>query len=110
VNSNFAFGVNGNNTYLANSGTFAYGPNNILGTNPGFTNATVPGAPNCQNTSNVPSCMATLVGNFTATATTALGYGYLAPSATSSPDPLFPQWLCSVKLPAGLVTLGCANP
>ena len=110
VNSNFAFGVNGNNTYLANSGTFAYGANNILGTNPSFTNATVPGAPNCQNTSNVPSCMATFVSNFTATATTALGYGYLAPSSTSSPDPLFPQWLCTVKLPPGLVTLGCTNP
>ncbi len=110
VNSNFAFGYNGNNTYLANSGAFAYGSNNILGTNPNFTNATAPGAPNCQNTSNVPACMATLVSNFTATATTALGYGYLAPSATSSPDPLFPQWLCSVKLPAGLVTLGCTSP
>jgi hypothetical protein len=110
VNSNFAFGFNGNNTYLANSGTFAYGANNILGTSPAFSNATVPTAPNCQNTSSVSACMATLVSDFASTATAALGYGYQAPSAVSSPDPLFPQWLCSVKLPAGLVTLGCAQP
>jgi hypothetical protein len=108
VDSNFAFGLNGNNTYLANSGAFAYGSNNILGTNPNFANATVPGAPNCQNTSNVPNCMAALVSNFVPSATGAQGFGYQAPGSTSSPDPLFPQWLCSVKLPAGLVTLGCA--
>jgi hypothetical protein len=109
VNSNFAFGFNGNNTYLANSGTFAYGANNILGTSPAFSNATVPAAPNCPNTSNVPACMATLVSDFASTATGALGFGYQAPSAVPSPDPLFPQWLCTVKLPAGLVTLGCTQ-
>ena len=107
VNSNFAFGLNGNNTYLSNSGSFAYGSGNILGTNPNFSNATAPAPPNCQNASNVPACMAGLVSDFAATATGALGYGYQAPSSTSSPDPLFPQWLCTVKLPAGLVTLGC---
>jgi hypothetical protein len=110
VDSNFAFGLNGNNTYLANSGAFAYGSNNILGTNPNFANATVPGAPSCQNTSNVPNCMAALVSNFVPTATGAQAFGYQAPGSTASPDPLFPQWLCSVKLPAGLVTLGCTNP
>jgi Chitobiase/beta-hexosaminidase C-terminal domain len=110
VNSNFAFGYNGNNTYLANSGTFAYGPNNILGMNPNFSNATVPAAPNCQNTSNVPSCMAALVNDFASTAAAATGFGYQAPSSASSPDPLFPQWLCNVNLPPGLVTLGCAKP
>jgi hypothetical protein len=108
VNSNFAFGFNGNNTYVANSGAFAYGSNNILGVSPNFTNATAPGAPNCQNTSNVPACMATLVNDFAPTATSAQGFGHLAPTA-SSPDPLFPQWLCSVNLPAGLVTLGCTQ-
>jgi hypothetical protein len=110
VNSNFAFGSNGNNTYAANSGTFAYGANNILGTSPGFSNATVPAAPTCQNTSNVPNCMASLVNDFVPTAAAALGFGYQTPSAVSSPDPLFPQWLCIVKLPPGLVTLGCAEP
>jgi hypothetical protein len=110
VNSNFAFGYNGNNTYAANSGTFAYGANNILGTSPGFSNATVPAAPTCQNTSNVPNCMASLVNDFVPTAAAALGFGYQTPSAVSSPDPLFPQWLCIVKLPPGLVTLGCAEP
>jgi hypothetical protein len=109
VNSNFAFGFNGNNTYVANSGTFAFGADNLLGTSPAFSNATAPAAPNCQNASNVPNCMATLISDFTATAPSALGYGYQAPSAVSLPDPLFPQWLCTVKLPAGLVTLGCTQ-
>ena len=110
VDSNFAFGLNGNNTFLSNSGSFAYGSKNIFGVNPNFSNPTVPAAPNCQNASNVPSCMAPLVNDFAPTAASAKGFGYQAPSSTSSPDALFPQWLCTVNLPSGLVTLGCANP
>jgi hypothetical protein len=110
VDSNFAFGYNGNNTYLSNSGTFAYGSKNLLGTNPGFSNPVVPAAPNCQNASNVANCMAALITDFAPTAVTAKGLGYQMPSSASAPDPLFPQWLCSVNLPSGLVTLGCTQP
>jgi hypothetical protein len=107
VDSNFAFGYNGNNDYVANSGTFAYGSKNVFGTNPAFTNATVPGAPSCQSASNVPSCMASVIANFVPTASSAKGFGYQTPSSTPASDPLFPPWLCTVKLPAGLVTSGC---
>jgi hypothetical protein len=110
VDSNFAFGSNGNNAYLANSGAFAYGSKNLLGTNPAFANPVVPAAPNCQTASNVTNCMAPVIADFVPTAAAAKGFGYQAPSSTSTPDTLFPQWLCSANLPSGLVTLGCKQP
>jgi hypothetical protein len=110
VDNNFAFGFNGNNVYLANSGAFAYGSKNVLGTNPGFANPVAPAAPNCQTASNVTSCMATVIADFAPAAVSAKGFGYQMPSSTSTPDPLFPQWLCTANLPSGLVTLGCTQP
>jgi hypothetical protein len=110
VDSNFAFGYSGNNTFVSGSGTFAFGSKNILGTNPAFSNPTAPGAPNCQSTSNVANCMATVISDFVPTAASAKGFGYQTPSSTPTADPLFPQWLCNVNLPPGLVTLGCAKP
>lgn len=109
VDSNFAYGLNNNNVYLSNSGTFAYGSKNVFDVNPAFTNATVPGAPNCQGTSSVPACMASFIAGFTPTAASAAGFGYQKPSSTPAADPLFPQWLCTAKLPAGLVTSGCTQ-
>ena len=110
VDSNFAFGYSGNNTFLSGSGNFAYGSKNILGTNPDFSNPTIPGAPTCQSASNVANCMASLITDFVPTAASAKGFGYQAPSTTPSTDPLFPQWLCNVNLPPGLVTLACTKP
>ena len=91
----------------------AYGPNNacpgngLTVLNPAFANPVDPPAPSCGSASSVPNCMATVISNFTPTAGGAAGYGYQIPSATRSFDPLFPQWLCNVNLPAGLVTMGC---
>ena len=109
VDSNFAYGLNNNNVYLSNSGTFAYGSKNVFDISPAFANATVPGAPSCQGTSNVPACMASFIADFAPTAAAAKGFGYQTPSATPAADPLFPQWLCTAKLPAGLVTSGCTQ-
>ena len=39
----------------------------------------------------------------------ASAYGYQVPSTDTVSDPLFPQWLCNVNLPSGLVTMGCAS-
>ena len=107
VDSNFAYAVNGQNAEVY-SGSFTYGVNS-LGVSPDFTNPVVPGAPSCSGTTSVPNCMASVVANFTPKTASAVGYGYQIPSATPTYDPLFPQWLCSVKLPAGLVTMGCTN-
>ena len=52
--------------------------------------------------------MATMVANFTPGGG-ASSYGYQIPSTTSITDPLYPAWLCSVSLPAGLVTPGCGG-
>ena len=86
---------------------FTYGPNNLFGTNPSFANAVAPGAPSCGSASSVPNCMATVIANFVPTAAAAKSYGYQAVSTVSRYDPLYPQWLCTVTLPTGLVTPGC---
>jgi hypothetical protein len=53
--------------------------------------------------------MTTVIANFTPTAAGAGAYGYQIPSSASVYDPLFPQWLCNVNLPSGLVTMGCVT-
>jgi hypothetical protein len=107
IDGNFIYAVNGENEENY-SGSFTYGVNS-LGVNPNFTNPVVPGAPSCGSASSVPSCMAYVVADFKPKTASAVGYGYQVPSSTPAYDPLFPQWLCTVNLPAGLVTMGCTN-
>jgi hypothetical protein len=107
VYNNVGWSATGTYDGLASSGAFSYGPNNLFETNPSFVNATAPGAPSCGSASSVPNCMATVITNFTPTNAAAKPYGYQIPSTKQTYDPLFPQWLCNVNLPAGLVTMGC---
>lgn len=107
IDSNFAYAVNGQNAE-GYGGGFTYGVN-TLGVNPNWTNPFIPGAPNCGSESSVPNCMASVVAGLTPKTASAVSFGYQIPSATPAYDPLFPQWLCSVALPAGLVTKGCQN-
>ena len=88
--------------------TIVCGPNNTF-SNPNFAKPTTPGAPKCAGFASVPACMATVIANFKPQAKSASGYGYQAPSSAKTYDPLFPQWLCNVNLPAGLVTMGCLS-
>jgi len=106
ISGNFAFGYNGNNTFAYDSGSFSFGAN-VLGTNPAFKGASVPGAPSCSRASSVPNCMASVIANFTPTVSSSSSYGYQIPSATNASDALFPQWLCNTNLPQGLVNLAC---
>lgn len=105
ISGNWAYAVNGQNAEVY-GGTFTYGTN-TLGTSPGFTSAAVPGAPSCGSYSSVPACMASVVANFVPTAIGSTSYGYQTPGA-SVYDPLFPQWLCNVTIPSGLITMGCS--
>jgi hypothetical protein len=107
VHQNYGYDAFGNNDGSSNSPGFSYDPSNLFGPNPSFTNATVPGAPSCGSFASVPACMATVIANFTPTTAAAKAYGYQVPVTTSIYDNLFPQWLCNVNLPAGLVTMGC---
>lgn len=109
MESNFAYGYNGNNTFLYASGSFSYASSNTFNTNPSFKNPTAPAAPNCGSYPNAPACMATVIANFRPTNAAAQTYGYQTPLTTPVADPLFPQWLCNVNLPSGLVTMGCQN-
>lgn len=103
---NWLYSAAGNNMFSSSNGSFAFGTQTV-GTNPAFPSTTIPGAPSCSGSANVPGCMATMIANFTPTATGAQSYGYQPPSSTSISDPLFPQWICKVNLPPGLVTMGC---
>ena len=96
---------------VGNNGSSGYtvGPGNVTGTAPSFANATEPGAPSCSGQATTTACMATVIANFTPTNAAAKAYGYQIPSSTNSYDPLFPQWLCNVGLPSGLVTMGCVT-
>ncbi len=101
-----AFGTND----MADASTgFSYGPNDTFGVDPGFSNPVVPGAPNCAGATSVPNCMASVVADFTPKTAGAAGYGYQIPASAPVLDPFFPQWLCGVNLPSGLVTMGCLS-
>jgi hypothetical protein len=108
IYGNWAYSPGGNNGGIGGGSTgFAFGTGNVFGTNPTLANPSIPGAPNCSAASSVTNCMATTIANFLPTNSAAAAYGYQVPSSTPAYDPLFPQWLCNVTLPNGLVTMGC---
>jgi hypothetical protein len=107
IDSNFAYAANGRDTGRWGNGTFFFGLANILGIDPLFQNPVTPGPPNCVGASSVPNCMTPMIANFTPTIALALSFGYRRPGTALAYDPLFPQWLCNVNLPPGLVTMGC---
>lgn len=109
--NNFGYNTAGNNMDSASCSGFSFGPGNVFGTDPDFVSApaTNPGAPSCSNYASVISCMAPIIADFVAQSSSAAGRGYQPVITTSVYDPLFPQWLCNVNLPAGLVTMGCQS-
>jgi hypothetical protein len=107
VSQNFAYSPSGTNLESWDNGSFSYGTTNAVGIDPDFANPVVPGAPYCAGASGAAGCMAPVIANFTPRAPAAAGLGYQVPSASESYDPLFPQWLCNVNLPPGLVNKGC---
>jgi hypothetical protein len=106
---NYASGMNGHNTFINSSSGFSLGTHNTIGTNPSFANPVNPGPPACGGSASVPACMAQVISDYTPTVAAARSYGYQPVSLTNTPDPLYPQWLCNVTLPAGLVTPGCQS-
>jgi hypothetical protein len=107
VANNFAFGYSNQNTSFGKAPNFTFNSNNIVGQDPKFSNANVPGAPACGGASNVPDCMAFAINNFTPTNNAALSSGYQRADSTPVADPLFPQWVCSANLPTGLTPMDC---
>jgi hypothetical protein len=106
---NIIFGVNGQNTNIVNnSGGFSFGRNAYV--DPRFANPVDPGQPNCSGKSSVTDCMSAVIANFKPRATRAGGFGYQPASAVPTTNPFFPQWLCNVNLPSGLISTPCAAP
>lgn len=108
MSSTDAYSAASNNCFTT-GGSTSCGSLTFVTTNPSLTSPAVPPAPSCGSSSSVPNCMATVITNFTPTTGGTTTYGYQTPSGTATFDPLFPQWLCNVNLPAGLVTSGCAS-
>ena len=107
VDTNFVYSASGNNFYTWPTGAVNFGADNITGESPNFANAAVPDAPSCGGTANAPACMAPVIADFVPGNSAAAGFGYQVPSSTPVTDSLFPQWLCNVNLPSGLVSMGC---
>lgn len=107
VEQNIAFSPSGTSLKSWRNGAFSYGSTNIVKVDPAFVNPVVPGPPNCGTSSSVPDCMAPMIADFTPKAAQAIGFGYQVPNSAPTYDPLFPQWLCNVNLPRGLVKMGC---
>jgi hypothetical protein len=109
VYSNVGYSASGYNSSTSSASGFSFGSGNVFGTDPSFVSApsSVPGPPSCSGASSVINCMAPIIADFRAQASQASGMGYQPVSNTPNSDPLFPQWLCTVNLPAGLVTMGC---
>ncbi len=104
---NFGWSAAGFSSQIVSSPAFSFGTGNMLQVNPLFAHAAVPAAPNCSTASSVPACMATVISNFTPLNPSAAPFGFQIPGAAPTYDPLFPQWLCTTSLPAGLVSMGC---
>jgi hypothetical protein len=109
INLNLGYGSNGQNAGSGGSAAFSYGSGNMFGTDPAFLNAPAsnPGPPSCGSYASVPACMATIIADFVPKVSAAVGIGFQPVQINSVIDPLFPQWVCNVNLPAGLVTMGC---
>jgi hypothetical protein len=105
--NNWFAGTSGNNTLIDNSTGFALGAGNTIGTSPAFSNPVNQGAPSCGGYANAPACMAKVISDYTPTASGASSFGRQPVSNTSVSDPLYPQWLCHVNMPPGLVTPSC---
>ncbi len=108
ADNNFAFGYNGNNTFVYSVGSFFWNADNHIGTSPAFKSPYIPGAPSCGGTASAVACMSGMVASFTPTAANTINYGYQKPLSYSVADPLFPRWLCTSSVPAGLITMGCS--
>jgi hypothetical protein len=107
VNSNWLYSAAGDNDLIVTSSGFSMGSANVLGSTPEFANPVNPGAPSCSGYANVPACMAQVIADYVPKASGASGYGYQPVSSVNVADVLYPQWLCNVNLPSGLVTPGC---
>jgi hypothetical protein len=106
--NNALYGYNGYNEFSWDSGSFAYASSNTVGVYPNFANPYTPGAPQCGGSANVPSCMSSVINNFTPRTSSLQGFGYHRPASGSVHDPLFPHWLCTANVPSGLITMGCS--
>lgn len=109
VSSSLVYAASASPMAINGSGTFTFGLRNLVTQKPLFDSVADPGAPNCGGASDVPSCMAKTIAHFTRTDDTNGKFGSRPPSLDRIYDPLFPQWLCNVNLPGGLVTFGCSS-
>jgi hypothetical protein len=100
------YAASGTTTLITSSTGFSFGPNNLFGTDPGYAAPAVPGAPSCSSYASAAACIAPILANFKPSAAYQ-NYGVQPVQSENVYDPLYPQWLCNVNVPTGLVTPGC---
>ena len=108
VYGNFIYSASGSNTTSVSSPGFSYGTN-LTGANPLLANPVDPGQPNCTGKTSTVDCMSAVIANFRPALAAAQPYGYQQPGVSPVANGLYPQWLCNVTLPAGIVTPGCLS-
>jgi hypothetical protein len=107
VADNWLYSPWGYNEGINSSPLFNYGTN-LKGTDPNFVSPSAPSAPSCSGKKNVPDCMSNVIANFTARASGATAYGYQPITGEKGYNSFFPQWLCNVGLPSGVINTYCS--
>lgn len=109
---NWAYAAAGTDFISYGSPGFTFGGTNTTGKNPRLSNPSIPGAPNCASSADTPACASSIISAFAPRRRSAKAYGRQTPSLSNSTNPedvnLYPQWMCGVTLPPGLVTPACS--
>jgi len=109
VDYNWIYSANGHNTGINSSTGFSYGSHQVVGTNPSFANPQIPGAPNCNGTTNTLNCMSSTLAGFIPSASGISGYGYQPVTGTYTKNDYYPSWLCNTTLPNGIISNYCST-
>jgi len=107
IHANLAFAYNSQYTFYYWGTNFYYSGDNVLGVNPYFTNANIPGAPSCGGTGTAANCMSWVANNFKPTNSAATWAGFQTPSYYAVSAPLCQTWVCNAHRPAGIVNNPC---
>jgi hypothetical protein len=108
INQNAGDSPSGQNALVQNSPGFVLG-NSMSAVNPGFAAPQAPPTPNCMGSANSVACMSSVIANFAITNATVSTLGYRTPGSGSIPDTLYPAWLCTTQMPAGIDTASCSG-
>jgi hypothetical protein len=104
---NWIYSPFGKNTGINSSSGFSYGSHQTIGVNPNFVNPFIPNVPNCTGSLNTIDCMKDIIAGFVPQANGTSGYGYQAINNNFVQNDYYPNWLCNVTMPDGIISNYC---